>query len=315
MGAKRNIAYINANTDLMKQPDKLAFDTAIMCFIEPKGGKEGLANGELMMTGMLDRPGDIGSIIKGFKDAGKTVLVSFPGGAFEANDTDVLFGADDKLNDAGRAFVDQMATIVAGGRVTIGGSSYDLGPGFDGIDWDLEWAPGDWNAYAGPDAPKWAARVADLSIYAKEKLGANGLITHAPQTPYLLNGDDFSDTQVYSMVMKQAGNAIDWLNMQFYNNGEDAEVTKARYAALTGADAKASGIDASQIVLGKPLSAQGAGTGYLAPDVLIPLIQELNDPDFGGVFGWQLIYDDNPVTESPAPYDRPWGELFAGAMA
>ena len=84
----------------------------------------------------------------------------------------------------------------------------------DGVDFDLETTPGNSAPFRDGSLISWAV---DATRAAREILGPNRIISHAPQAPYL--GDWAGAQKGYVEIMRQAGAAIDFLNIQYYNQG------------------------------------------------------------------------------------------------
>jgi chitinase len=227
----------------------------------------------------------------------QTILAALDGGfnviilAFQlaTGPTDMLLGwvgVDPTIRNA------TLATVHAKGAVLLlsaGGASeepYRLDPavygaavgaevlaaGLDGVDFDLEnLAPG-FN-FGGVDMVDW---IVAANAAARKAIGPARLITHAPQGPYFKN-DWTAPSGGYSDVWKKAGaGAIDWLHVQFYNQGDACYSTYASaFVASAGANASgcvfpgtsvseivATGVPLGALVLGKPLLADDADTGF-----------------------------------------------------
>jgi len=118
------------------------------------------------------------------------------------------------------------------------------------------------------------------------------LLTHAPPAPWfspmILDGP-------YLQIHQQAGNEIDFYNLQFYNQGDD-EYTNCT-ALISDSGARFPGtallqiaqtVPLSKLVLGKPATASG-GTGYMHPAALEKCIQMAVEQGwYGGFMIWQL---------------------------
>lgn len=176
----------------------------------------------------------------------------------------------------------------------------------DGVDFDLEnFAPG--------QIP--LQLIADLTQGAYDawpaNQGAGPLITHAPQTPYFGQiGDSSSWAGVsggYTAIATGAAKSsegqavntyISWYNVQFYNQGSNYYDDPSSFGPLMAQW----GVPANQIVVGKPIRLQDAGSGWVNPSVASApsFIAQLNALEakgvaYGGIMGWQ--YDANdPAT-------------------
>jgi chitinase len=176
---------------------------------------------------------------------------------------------------------------------------------FDGI--DIDWEDSEALTARNYDA---VAFLSDLTLALRARLPApDYIITHAPQAPYL---DKAWQGGPYLEVMKRAGSALDYLNIQYYNNpwwvGDSGSEQAAKVAGTTGSPAFATsivglveqGLPVEKLLVGKPTTAQNAGSGFLdtpdlCHDVIAPLVQKYGSK-FGGVMGWQLA-------ESPSSPD------------
>ncbi|WP_068086034.1 glycoside hydrolase family 18 protein [Polycladidibacter stylochi] len=178
---------------------------------------------------------------------------------------------------------------------------------FDGIDIDWE----DSSAFTSSN-PKYDAAtfLVELSKAQRKLLPAGQyLITHAPQPPYLSpNWPDQSTSKTkpapYSDILKSAGDAIDYLNIQYYNNPGDVGDTgteQAHKCAGVGPESpyptsivglsQLQQLPLQKLILGKPTTIQNAGSGFLetsqlCSQVIAPLRQQF--PMMGGAMGWQL---------------------------
>ena len=139
-----------------------------------------------------------------------------------------------------------------------------------------------------------------LTQALRQTLPEDALITHAPQAPYL---DPGWHQGPYLHILKQTGQAIDWITVQYYNNpdfdlpvashlvGDQHNPFPASYAGIVSAD---SGLEwpVEKTLVGLPVYSADAVNGHLAPDVvrtqvLNPLVQRFGHR-FGGLTGWQF---------------------------
>lgn len=122
------------------------------------------------------------------------------------------------------------------------------------------------------------------------------LLSHAPQAPYFDLG--------YEQVFKGCGDDIDYLNIQFYNQGEGAYTTAAGLVDKESihapgsavkvwdgsiTDLVAKGVPSKKIVVGKTVNAGDGQSGNVPVDKLVPMLEYALEkfPDLAGVFGWQ----------------------------
>lgn len=170
--------------------------------------------------------------------------------------------------------------------------------GLDGVDIDFEDSAGFANG-SPYDGVKFLVELSQ-QLAAALPAGRN-IVTHAPQPPYLSPG--FLGGP-YLKILEQAGDAISFINLQYYNNNgwqDPEQITGLSgtpfISSVTGLAQGAGGVTwpASKTVVGKPVTAIDAGTGYLPPDQLVsevvqPLVAHYGT-DFGGVMGWQYAQD------------------------
>jgi hypothetical protein len=164
------------------------------------------------------------------------------------------FGSTDAPTSAGAdpiALANKMAAWV---------KKYDL----DGIDVDYE----DFGA-VGSSISRTAQWLADFTTQLRKQLPAGQyFLTHAPVAPWFSEADG-----VYRLMDQKAGNAVDWYNVQFYNQGT------SEYADCNGLFERSSaawphtsvfelsskfGIPLNKIVVGKPGRQDDAANGYLS---------------------------------------------------
>ena len=92
----------------------------------------------------------------------------------------------------------------------------------DGVDLDLETTPGNSAPFWDGSLISWAV---DATRAAREIWGLNRIISHTPQPPYL--GDWAGARKGYMQIMREAGAAIDFLNVQYCTVGYSATMARA----------------------------------------------------------------------------------------
>ncbi|OKH88611.1 glycosyl hydrolase family 18 protein [Thalassospira sp. TSL5-1] len=173
---------------------------------------------------------------------------------------------------------------------------------FDGIDIDWEDTANLANVAQQNGGYDAVAFLVNLTKKLRAGLPApQYIITHAPQPPYF---DHAFYGATYMEVMRQAGDAIDYLNIQYYNNpdyvGDDGKEQAAKVAGTIGTPSYRTsivglveqGLPVEKLLVGKPTTPDNAGTGFLPTDafcndVVAPLVAKYGN-SFGGVMGWQL---------------------------
>ncbi|SDR35382.1 glycosyl hydrolase family 18 protein [Pseudovibrio sp. Tun.PSC04-5.I4] len=294
MPNKEIVGYaLSTDANLIAQMAQSDYTTVILCFIIVD------ASGKLTPSVELQAMFNAPNLISDLKKAGKRVLVSIGGEVFTTTAWAAL--ANDVDGTA-----QQIATMVKAQNL-------------DGVDIDWE----DTN-YTGYNAPTF---LVDLSKALKKQLPAGqNFVTHAPQAPYFYGGAPGSFTQIYVDVAKNAGDAIDLYNIQYYNNpwyvGDNAEQETAKVAGLIPVTETtfpssilgiaSTGVPFSKLILGKPTTQENAGTGYLTSGeveryLVTPLLRK--NPDFAGVMGWQY-----PTSYGSSQGTDGWAAVMAQAL-
>eukprot|EP01116_Phalansterium_solitarium_P019219 TRINITY_DN5305_c0_g1_i2.p1 TRINITY_DN5305_c0_g1~~TRINITY_DN5305_c0_g1_i2.p1 ORF type:complete len:331 (-),score=68.28 TRINITY_DN5305_c0_g1_i2:75-1067(-) len=162
-------------------------------------------------------------------------------------------------------------------------AAWAMSNSLDGVDFDLEnFQPGLLTP-SGADGIAWATAA---SIAARQVLGPNGIITHAPQAPYfgaIGSSAPNPGTRTgggYSAIWAKSGGAISWFNVQFYNQGSDCYNTYSGLFSSSGIGGKcwATGTSLNEIVsygvpsgvmaVGKLTTASDGDNGYVDPTTL-----------------------------------------------
>ncbi|KAL6311636.1 hypothetical protein AAG906_027423 [Vitis piasezkii] len=148
-------------------------------------------------------------------------------------------------------------------------SSRPLGDAvLDGIDFDIE----------GGTNQHWDELAKALSEYKQQR---TVYLSAAPQCP-------FPDAWMGTAI---ATGLFDYVWVQFYNN--DCQFS-GNADKLISAWNQWTTIQAGQVFLGLPAAPEAAGSGYIAPDVLVsqvlPSIK--TSPKYGGVMLWSKYYDN-----------------------
>ena len=220
--------------------------------------------------------GDVSALkseVEAVQATGKRVLISFGGGTMGSPNYQPLVGHETAVADA-------LTRFVAEG-------------GFDGIDLDYE----DTGALAYGDPYDGVAFISDLTnalaaAFQSAFPGQKKYITHAPQGPYFVQGWNFA----YQQVLANTGDAIDYLNIQFYNNPGfegPSDILSCYTDWADGANGQTP-IDPSRMVIGLPVTAGDAGSGYvpldqIPPQIIAPVSKAF--PTFAGMMGWQFLSD------------------------
>lgn len=218
-------------------------------------------------------------VIPRLQAEGKQVLISFGGGDMKRA---AYAGAVGQ--------VDALATEIA---------NFVARHGFDGVDIDFEVSAAlrD-NRPAGMfDGRRF---LIDLTSALRARLPAGALLTHVPQAPYL---DPGWHGGPYLDVLRETGDMIDWITVQYYNNPDFDAPVGARIVgadtdpapwSYTGITSGLNGLEwsAPRTLVGLPVYRGDAATGHVTPEkvaseVLCPLGARFGAA-FGGLTGWQF---------------------------
>lgn len=217
--------------------------------------------------------------ISTLQKSGKQVLLSFGGGTVASETYHQLAGNETELAaNIGHFITDNE---------------------LDGVDIDFE----DTGAFTGSADYSGVNFLVNLTKALREILPSpQYLLTHTPQPPYLESGNPMGG---YVQVMAEAGEDIDWLNVQFYNNppwsANPQEIVSSyeKYAQLSGLNAK-------KLLIGLPVTEHDASSGYMPiaeiiSDVICPVLEK---DTLGGMMNWQFSSDK----------DGAWAEQIGSAI-
>jgi chitinase len=118
-------------------------------------------------------------------------------------------------------------------------------------------------------------------------------ISHAPQSPYFTSANWYPQG-AYLKVHKEAGDLIDFYNIQYYNQGQGMyeDCTSlftgggTTIAGTSVTEIIAAGIPAAKVIVGKPGAAGDASNGVMDPATLGGCISNSSTKP-GGVMAWQ----------------------------
>ena len=266
--------YYNSDASPASDLIGLPYTHVILSFVtlDPANGE----TLELVINPKLEAPLQM---VHQLQADGKKVLLSFGGGDMTLEAYQQAVGKEPELAQKLAELLDRY--------------------GLDGVDLDFELTetlmhpPRD-GTFDGK------AYLIALTQALRQSLPEGTLITHAPQAPYL---DPDWHQGPYLDILKQAGHAIDWITVQYYNN-PDFDLPVASHlvgdqhdpfpASYTGIVSDQSGFEwpVEKTLVGLPIYSADATNGHLAPEVvrsqvLNPLIQRFGNR-FGGLTGWQF---------------------------
>jgi len=166
------------------------------------------------------------------------------------------------------------------------------------IDWDLDGIDIDWEDFAAMNLQNGQAEYWLISFTEtlRSMLPAGEyIITHAPVAPWF-SGEKYP-TGAYAIVNENAGYAIDWYNVQFYNQGATeytncsslltTSSTTWPYTALFQINFAAF-VPLEKLVIGKPAAPTDATNGYIDPATLATCVEQaVNQGWSAGVMTWE----------------------------
>ena len=265
------------------------------------------------------------------ESAGKNVLLSFGGqggGTYYSNFAvggTTSSGATYTAAQATQTLANVLSAYVTGASsyvnattgATVAITTYDRSAGtfkgFNGIDLDFE----DTQSFQSGGTYNGATFVSQLTIDLRNQLGANYLITQAPQVPYLdsnftKNGGSYAATGGYQAILASgAGSATSWLNVQIYNNnGDDGNNSVSGVvAAFEKLVTDNPGISTSKFVLTLPIHPGDASDNVFTSAQITMIVSQINsflqshgDGSLAGIAGYQL-YEQN-ATQSQIDGDN-----------
>ena len=183
--------------------------------------------------------------------------------------------------------------------------------GLDGVDFDLEnIAPGfNFLPLAGQLLVDW---LVNATAAARAAMGPERLLSHAPQAPYFgpIGGASWvGPSGGYTAVWRAAAGDLDWLNVQFYNQGSCYTSSVSLFTS-SGAgglcvfpgtsvgELAAMGVDKRAVVVGKPLLEVDADTGYVEAATLGQWVRAAAAAPLAwsaGAFGWSWEKSAGPA--------------------
>jgi len=276
----RYVIYYNSNDVPLASIAATQYTHVITSFVRARIGDSGAV--ELMlpekMTGQWEAVDEL-------HRAGKRVLVSFGGGLAKADEYTALVGREKELATAIAAFVRDK--------------------NLDGVDVDFEASSMLHLSRADGVGDGRAFLIALSKALRAELPSPRYELTHAPQPPYLMHewhGAPYLD------VLKSAGDAIDWIAVQYYNNPsyDDPVAEKivgavqrpwaTSYRALVRPQGPL-GWSSRRVLVGKPVDSNDTGSGAISPadirkQIIEPLCAAFGN-DFGGLVGWQFAGDSD----------------------
>ena len=149
------------------------------------------------------------------------------------------------------------------------------------------------DAMNGNSAEAW---LITFQTELRNQLGSGYLISHAPVAPWFTSAPDYANG-AYVAIHKAVGDTIDFYNVQFYNQGNNAYTTCETLINNSGSDwpdtsimeiNSSAGVPLSKIVLGKPNDAGAADNGYMDPSTLGQCVSQAQSQGWnGGVMFWE----------------------------
>uniref|UniRef100_A0A7S1NGW1 GH18 domain-containing protein n=1 Tax=Eutreptiella gymnastica TaxID=73025 RepID=A0A7S1NGW1_9EUGL len=190
-------------------------------------------------------------------------------------------------------------------------AQFALDHSLDGVDFDLETHAGNSAPFRDGSLIAWAV---DATRTARALLGHDRFISHAPQAPYF--GVWAGDRLGYVEIMRQAGDDIDFLNVQYYNQGagvyETYESTFLRssswWASTAVMELAGNGVALNKIVVGKCFVGD-CGDGYVSAATMAQWARRAASELgwHGGVMNWVH------KASRPGPTET-WGAALIGSV-
>ena len=307
-----NAVYLKASPGLgIGRLRQSAYTTVLAGFVSLSDSGGGVVEGPMADAVPADW-------IDSLRAAGKQVLFCVGGKKRLPANLDVLYesAVSTRLSQRGYSrFLTLLQALLKGGKVmleTRHGKPFcgDYGSGFDGIDFNLH----NFESYTfGPNSDLWADKLSTLNLALRDDLGEDIVITHSPETPYMLSAAAWPTAHgsnqhaLYSRMMQDSGDVINWLNIRLYNLGDYTVQAMLNITVAALLDwARVTGTHPHKLVLSLCLSEADCASGYICPDMLKSALQTLHITEFGGLTGWSFTENE---TVHPC-----WDRQFAGML-
>ncbi len=265
----KTITYYNSGAIPLINASELPYDVVNLAFLSSSSSNPFnlVLSGAIAATDSSFTNSAI-EAIKAMQHKGQKVLISFGGGTMDSN-------AYRSLSEDTARLADSLASFVKNNQL-------------DGVDIDYE----DTAAFTGQAGYNGAQFLVSLTQELRKRLPSpDYIISHAPQPPYLEQGGYMAG---YIEVVEQAGQDIDWLNVQFYNNppwSANPDQIVSSYLNYT----KLPNMSSKKVIAGFPVTQNDAGSGYMPVQTIInevikPIQQQSS---LGGIMNWQFSSDHN----------------------
>lgn len=265
----KTITYYNSGAIPLINASELPYDVVNLAFLSSSSSNPFnlVLSGAIAATDSSFTNSAI-EAIKAMQHKGQKVLISFGGGTMDSN-------AYRSLSEDTARLADSLASFVKNNQL-------------DGVDIDYE----DTAAFTGQAGYNGAQFLVSLTQELRKRLPSpDYIISHAPQPPYLEQGGYMAG---YIEVVEQAGQDIDWLNVQFYNNppwSANPDQIVSSYLNYT----KLPNMSPEKVIAGFPVTQNDAGSGYMPVQTIInevikPIQQQSS---LGGIMNWQFSSDHN----------------------
>ncbi len=264
------VTYFNNGSIPLLRATELPYTDVIFAFLytnEEKPLELQLAGGMAAGQSPPVLTGTTLNAINELKANGQKVLISFGGGEMSSEAYSKLVGFERELASSIVDFV--------------------VENNLDGVDIDFE----DTSAFVGSASYNGVDFLVNLTRTLRELLPSSDyIITHAPQPPYLEVGNGMDG---YVKVMEQVGGLIDWLNVQFYNNPPWSSNPKQIVSSYSKFS-ELPGLSAEKLLIGLPVTASNAGSGYIPiDDIVSDIIEPIQQNGvLGGMMNWQYSSDE-----------------------
>ena len=218
----------------------------------------------------LELSTEIKNEITKLQEAGKKVLISFGGCTMDFSCYRQLVGKEKELAESIAVFVRENK--------------------LDGVDIDYE----DTTGFNGTGGYNGVDFLVNLTKSLREELPDPFIISHAPQPTYFEPKKHGFSNGAYLSIMKEVGNLINWLNIQFYNNeswnGNPQEILSS-YEQFSNLQ----GITPEKLLIGLPVKRNDASPESFIPinQIISQIIEPFNSNNkvLGGIMNCEFSSD------------------------
>jgi chitinase len=198
-------------------------------------------------------------------------------------------------------------TVNGGYSYGTAGANFALANNLDGVDFDFEGFTNTFGTTTGMNKSQVIQFLTDATIAARNVLGSNATITHAPQSPYF--NIEF-DNGYYDFYIQTPHPPLDYFLIQYYNQGDTYKTYQTQFINNDNfhpntaiAQLISRNIPKEVIVMGK-LTQQndGQAVSWVDPETIHSWVEtSANDPQTQnwttGVSTWQFNLTGEPTSQ------------------